>query len=81
MPQLRLGEVKLIKNFWKTQQKVRTIKTNLFDFLKYLTVLGLSCSTQTLGCGVWDLVPWPETEPRLIAKADVIINNVIVSHV
>ena len=28
----------------------------------YLTVLGLSCSMQTLSGGMWDLVPWPETQ-------------------
>ena len=26
-----------------------------------------SCGIQTLGCGMWDLVPWPGIEPRLPA--------------
>ena len=41
----------------------------LFWFFKYLflfiqlAVSGLSCTMQTLGCGRWDLVSWPGTEP------------------
>ena len=30
----------------------------------YLPVLGLSCSMRTLSYGMWDLVPWPETQFR-----------------
>ena len=36
----------------------------IFLIFIYLAVAGLSCSMQTLSCGMWDLVPWLETELR-----------------
>ena len=41
---------------------------SLFSFFfkqtfTYLGALGLSCSMQTLGWGMWDLVPWPGIKP------------------
>ena len=36
---------------------------NMFIYLIYLTVPALSCGMQMLSCSMWNLVPWPGTEP------------------
>ena len=58
------------------QSKICGETVGLFVKGIYLAVLGLSCGTRnlccsifshgmwTLGCGMWDLVPRPEIEPR-----------------
>ena len=43
-------------NFLKTIYFSLNIAKNTYIFIIYLAALGLSCS-------MWDLVPWPETEP------------------
>ena len=40
---------------------------NLFIWLFLVVpckIFDLHCSTWTLGCSLWDIVPWPGTEPR-----------------
>ena len=34
-----------------------SLSLSFFSFFIYLAVLGLSCSMQTLGFSMWDLVP------------------------
>ena len=45
--------------FWDEEGRMEMSQESFFKkkFI-YLTVLGLSCSMQTLSCSMWDLVPW-----------------------
>ena len=41
----------------------------------YLVAAGLSCSTQDLGCSIWDLAPLPRIKPRPSALGAQSLNN------
>ena len=43
--------------------KIDSFGFSLISIYFFLAVLSLSCSTWTLSCGVWNLVPWPGVEP------------------
>ena len=43
------------------------LKNTFIYFLIYLAVLGLSCGCGIFSSNTWDLVPWPEIEPRYLA--------------
>ena len=49
------------------EMAIQIISSFLFIFVKYFCIFlaapGLRCGMRTLGCSVWDLVPWPGVEP------------------
>ena len=46
-----------------------TVNSLFFNYIFVLAALGLSCSSQEICCGRWDLVPWPRIQSGPLLRA------------